>query len=157
MGKMFIYGGATPPTENPHVGPQRDRLPHWSILISRSGALPRTGRVTTHRELTLIRGTLPSFQALKVEFLCARKGNPLDVAEAPWDSALREDWSDTHATDDVCSAGMVDIDCYLLNRGLQLDSTHVNHFILAQIVRKGSTTTSSLTESSVQLFILDFY
>ena len=68
MGKMFIDGGATPPTENPMSAPQRERerenererywLPHWSVLISRSGVLPRSGRVTTHRELALIRGTL---------------------------------------------------------------------------------------------------
>lgn len=63
MGKMFIDGGATPPTENP-VSAHREReterywLPRWSVLISRSGALPRSGRVTTHSELALIRGTL---------------------------------------------------------------------------------------------------
>lgn len=73
MGKMFMDRGATPPTENPHVDPQRERerdcLPQRSVFISRSGVLPRSGWVTTQRELTLIRhaSSLTSFQELRVD------------------------------------------------------------------------------------------
>lgn len=136
------------PTEGPPASLKHPHQQIWSAATDRLGHNSQ-GAYFNQRHASFL-------WSAQSWILVCMKGNTLAVAEAPWDSAETEDWSDTHATDDVCSAGMVDIDCYLLNRGLQLDSTHVNDFNLAQIVRKGSTTRSSLTESPVQWFILDF-
>lgn len=140
-GKMFIDRRATPPTENPHVGPQRElerspasrKRPHQQIW---SAATVRLGHNSEGAYFNQRHASFPtSFQALRVDCTVHERKHT-SVAEAPWDrrNAERADWFDTHTDDDVCSAGMADIDCCLLNRGqeerlsilrrAQLDSAH---------------------------------
>lgn len=71
MGKMFIDGGATSPTENPHVGPQKERLPaspkrpHQQIWIA---ATVRLGHNSEGAYFNQRHTSLPtSFQALRVD------------------------------------------------------------------------------------------
>lgn len=159
MGKMFMDRGATPPTENPHVDPQREReglsastkrlhQQIWSAATFRLGHNSEGAHFNQARFLPHLLSRAQS------GLLCAWKEKQGEirfaVAEALWDScaAERKDWSDTHTNDDVCSAGMVDIDWYLLNtgqearrsvhyRGVQLDSVHLKDcgFFLASWVK----------------------
>lgn len=90
-GKMFLDGGATLSTENPHVGPQSDRLPHRSILICRSGALPRTGLGHNPRGARANQAHASVLSGAPRGISLCLKGNAADVAEATWDAAERED------------------------------------------------------------------
>lgn len=124
---MFIDKRATPPTETPTSAHrpswerEREREPESLklFLISRSGALPRSGRVTTRRGPTLIRGTLPSPPPLESSRGKAVRMKGKRSGLALWrkkriggTGALQKEQIDliAHTGDGVCSAGTVGID-----------------------------------------------